>query len=68
MTATLTGRYYPDRKMLVVNGGVFTLTVRGAHMGNRHSALQRFNLRTRDGWESDGRSMWAVIMTKGSQQ
>lgn len=48
----LKGTYYVQRKLLLVSGGVFTLTVRGVSPGHRGTALYRFRLRTRDGWET----------------
>jgi len=65
MTAKLVGHYYKTRRLLVVSGGVFTLTVRRVHQGNRSYALQRFGLRTRGGWKDSGNGIAiAVISTR----
>jgi len=65
MPAKLVGHYYKKNRLLVVSGGMFTLTVRRVHQGNRSYVLQRFGLRTRGGWKDNGNGIaLAVISTR----
>lgn len=67
MPARLIARYYANRKLMVVSGGVFTLTVRGVSPGHRPATLYRFRLRTRAGWTTvQPGVMEAEIMVSGS--
>lgn len=67
MPSCLKGRYYVQRKLLVVSGGKFTLTVRDMPPGQRSQWLYRFRLRTRAGWITvQPGVMEADIMISGS--
>jgi len=63
MPVKLSGHYYRERKLLVIDGGKFTLTVRRVLPGSRAAVLYRFGLRTNGGWKDNGNGIARASIT-----